>query len=151
MGRLHAAVDIDAPPELAFEVFVDPARLARWFPGARGVDRLSGPLDRPGTVYTLVFRRPVRADCEVIAVDGQRLHERTFARRPLGVSGRARMTFTATATGTRVELDGCYEPPLGALGRLVDRLLARAGDRQARTELKAFKACVEGAATRRSE
>jgi hypothetical protein len=143
MGQLHATIHVDLSPEPAFDAFADADGLAKWFPGAQAVTDLTGPLDQVGTTYTLRFRGPVRADCEVIAATRPGLHERTFHRLPLHVRGRARMRFLSDSNGTTIELDGEYALPGGAIGRALAKLLPRAGDRAAKAELKHFKAFLD--------
>jgi carbon monoxide dehydrogenase subunit G len=143
MGLLHATIHVDAPPDRAFDAFADADGLAKWFPGARAVSETTGPLDRLGTTYTLEFAGPIRAHCQVIAVNRPDLHERTFHRRPIGIRGRARMRFEADQGGTKIALDGEYSLPAGPLGRALDKLLPGAGDRGARAELAHFKAFLE--------
>jgi uncharacterized protein YndB with AHSA1/START domain len=145
MGLLHATIHVDAAPDGAFDAFADANGLARWFPGAQAVIELTGPLDQVGTTYTLKFAGPIRAHCEIVAVERPDLHERTFHRRPIGIRGRARMRFQADNGGTRIVLDGEYSLPAGPLGRALDRLLPAAGDRGARAELAHFKAFLDGA------
>jgi hypothetical protein len=146
MGRFHAAAHFAAPPEVAFDVFTDASRMGEWFPRARRVANASGPINHLGVTYSLLFPWPARADCEVVAVDRPLLHTREYVLRPFGVAGHARMRFRDEGSGSRIDLDGEYRMPVGRLGRMLDRPLRRAWDRQAATELRRLKPLVERAA-----
>ena len=129
-----------APPERVWATHVDGARIAEWFPGARSVERISGPLDRAGTTYVLRFNPLLRSRVRVTEVQAPVMHTRTWDARPLGSHGRATVLLRAEDGGTRVDFDVSFELPLGPLGRVLERLsyVRRRAARNIRRELHAF-------------
>jgi hypothetical protein len=129
-----------APRERAWAAHLDAARIPEWFPGVRSVKRISGPLDRPGTTYTLRFNPLVRSRVKVTEVEAPLMHTRVWDARPFGSHGRATVLMREEGSGTRVDLDVVYELPLGPLGRLTERiaLVRRRAARNIRRELHAF-------------
>lgn len=119
MGRYRILRHIPAAPEQVFRGFTDPALVVDWMDAAGLVDA-TGPLDAPGTRYTLVIWRPWRFRTEVVRVAAPHLHE-IEGRGPLGAWYRMVATLTATGEGTDLELLTEYRVPLGALGRWIDR------------------------------
>ena len=59
MGRYRLIRRIRATPEQVFQAFTDPALVADWM-DASAVAGPTGPLDVPGSRYTLVIRGPWR-------------------------------------------------------------------------------------------
>jgi hypothetical protein len=119
---------IQATPERVFRAFTDPAFVVDWMDATDVLDA-SGPLDEPGTRYTLVIWRPWRFQTEVVRVDAPLLHE-IAGRGPLGASYRMVATLRPTEGGTDLDLLTEYTVPFGALGRWIDR---RWIDREPRT------------------
>jgi carbon monoxide dehydrogenase subunit G len=129
-----------APPEQVWAAQIDGPRIAAWFPGARSVGEISGPLDRPGTTYVLRFNRILRSRVEVTEVQAPVMHTRMWDARPFGSYGRATVLLRSEEGGTRVDFDVNFELPLGPLGRLFERLsfVRRRAARNIRRELHAF-------------
>lgn len=128
MGRYRISRRIDVPSEQAFRAFTDPRILADWM-DASAVNDLSGPLDEPGTRYTLVIEGPWRFRSDVIRVEAPRFHE-TAGRGWLGAAYRMVATFESIDQGTDLSLLMEYTVPLGPIGRWIDR---RWIDREPRT------------------
>jgi hypothetical protein len=136
---------------VVFDLFVDPAHLAKWFPRALRLAEVSGSLDQVGTTYTLIFAPPARAFCEVVGVERPLLHERTFllsfgifSRLFSPIPGRVKMEFQAEGDArTRLTLTCHYTPPSGLGRRAVKRMM----ERQVADELKRFPAHVERVAS----
>lgn len=82
MGRYPIRRRIEAPPEHVFRAFTEPALLADWMDATSVID-VSGPLDAPGSRYTLVIRGPWRFRVDVVRSEPPSLHE-TLYRGPLG-------------------------------------------------------------------
>lgn len=148
MSRFHAETHVNVPPATAFDIFADASRLPKWFPFARKISAASGPLSEAGTTYKLHFLGGFSARCTVMEAERPGVHVRTFALRPFGGYGRARMRFDPEEGGSRVVLDGYWTLPLGALGRVVDRLL-KLGPHQAAGEIDRFKPYAEATVPQR--
>jgi uncharacterized protein YndB with AHSA1/START domain len=119
MGRYRIARSIPATPEEVFRAFTDPRLIVDWM-DASALINPSGPLDEPGTRYTLVIGGPWRFRTEVIRVEAHHLHE-VAGRGPLGSSYRMVATLTPSGGGTDFDLLTEYTVPFGALGRWIDR------------------------------
>ncbi len=128
MGRYRLSRGIRATPERVFRAFTDPALVVDWMDGT-GVTGVTGPLDQPGTRYTLVIWGPWRFRTEVVRVEAPRVHE-IAGRGPLGSAYRMVATLATEGERTDLELLTEYTVPLGALGRWIDR---RWIDREPRT------------------
>jgi len=137
---------VEAPPEQVWGAHIDGARIPEWFPGVRGVDGISGPLDRPGTTYTLRFRPPVRSRVVVTEVEAPLMHTRRWDARPFGSHGTATLLLRPEGGGTHVDLDVTYGLPLGPVGRVLERLsvVRRRAARDVRRELQAFGGFARG-------
>lgn len=118
MGRYRITRRIEATPEKVFRAFTNPVLVADWM-DASGVRDATGPLDMPGTRFTLVIRGPHRFETEVVRAEPAKLHE-TAGRSPFG-SYRMVATLSARDGGTDLDLLTEYTLPLGPIGRWVDR------------------------------
>ena len=146
MGDVRFTTEVAASLDDVYGLHVDAARIPEWFPGVRGVEDVSGPLDRAGSRYMLRFGRLVRSRCEVVAADRPRLHSRTWDARPLGSAGKATMRFFEGRNGrTRIDFHAVYVLPFGPLGRFAGRLqrVRKRAERDMRREIDSFKALVE--------
>lgn len=119
MGRYRITRHIEAAPEQVFRGFTDPLLVTDWMEAAALVDA-TGPLDEPGSAYTLVIWGPWKFRTTVVRAERHRLHE-TFARGPLGSAARIVATLAPSNGGTDLDLLTEYTVPLGALGRWMDR------------------------------
>ena len=119
MGKYVLRRHIDAPPERVYQAFTQPAMVVDWMDGTGLVDA-TGPLDVPGTRYTLVIWRPWRFRTEVLRADAPRLHE-IRGRGPLGSTYRIVATLADVDGRTDLHLQTEYTVPFGALGRWMDR------------------------------
>lgn len=131
---------VDAPRDRVWAAHIDAARIPQWFPGVRAVNRISGPLDRPGTTYSLTFNPLVRSRVTVTEVEAPLMHTRRWDARPFGSHGRATVLLRSEEGGTRVDLDVVYELPFGPLGRALERFstVRYRAARNIRRELHAF-------------
>jgi hypothetical protein len=55
MGRYIFVVDINAPREQVFDLWINLDRAHEWIEGMAGVSDLSGPVDQAGTTYVTRF------------------------------------------------------------------------------------------------
>jgi uncharacterized protein YndB with AHSA1/START domain len=136
---------VNAPPDRVWAAHLDGPRIAEWFPGARAVEEISGPLDQVGTTYVLRFNPLVRGRVRVTEVEAPVMHTRKWDSGPFGTHGSATMLLRAENGGTRVDLDVNYELPMGPLGRLLEGLsyVRRRAARDIRRELHAFAMFAE--------
>ena len=136
---------VNAPPDRVWAAHIDGPRIAEWFPGARGVEEISGPLDRVGTTYVLRFNPLVRSRVRVTEVEAPVMQTRRWDAGPFGTHGTATVLLRAENGGTRVDLDVSYELPLGPLGRSLERIsyVRRRAARDIRRELHAFAMFAE--------
>ena len=111
---------VDAPLERVWEAHVDGRRIPEWFPGARSVKHITGPLDQVGTTYALRFNPLIRSRVEVTEVEAPWMHTRRWDARPLGTHGRATVLLRREEDGTRVDLEVAYALPLGPIGRAIE-------------------------------
>jgi hypothetical protein len=128
MGRYRISRRIRATLAQVFRAFTDPALVVDWM-DATGLIDTSGPLDQPGTTFSLVIRGPWRFRSRVVRVEAPEVHE-TEGRGPLGAWYRFVATLTPAGPDTDFELLTEYRVPFGALGRWIDR---RWIDREPRT------------------
>jgi hypothetical protein len=119
MGRYRITRRIHATPEQVFRAFTDPALVADWM-DASAVVSPTGPLDVPGSRYTLVIRGPWRFRSVVVRSEPPWLHE-TVGKGPLGGSYRMVASLSAHDEGTDLDLLTEYTVPLGPIGRWIDR------------------------------
>jgi hypothetical protein len=143
MGRYVLRRRIDAPPAEAFRAFTDPVIAADWL-DASGIVDATGPLDIPGTMYTLVIRGPWRFRSRVVRSEPPNLHE-TVGHASLGGMYRMVATLSERDGATDLELLTEYTVPLGPIGRWIDRRWIDGGEHPtANRELDRLVQLVEG-------
>ena len=145
MPSVRVSEIVRAPLDRVWAAHVDGARIPEWFPGARSVKHVSGPLDQVGTTYVIRFNPFLRSRVEVTEVDRPWMHTRRWDARPLGTHGRATVLLRREEDGTRVDLEASYELPLGPLGRMLEGLswVRHRAARDIRRELQAFARFAE--------
>jgi uncharacterized protein YndB with AHSA1/START domain len=145
MPAVRVTEFVHAAPEQVWVAHVDGERIPEWFPGARAVEAISGPLDRVGTTYRLRFNPLVRSRVTVTEVEAPVMHTRRWDARPFGTHGTATVLMRPEQGGTRVDLDVDYELPMGPIGRALERLstVRHRAARNIRRELQAFGAFAE--------
>ena len=128
MGRYVLRRHIAAPPDRVFQRFTDPTVVRDWMDMSEIRDA-SGPLDKPGTLLTLVVRGPHRFRALVLASDAPRRHE--MVGKGLFGSFHQVASFSSRADGTTdLALEVDYSLALGPIGRLLDRVFI---DKEPRT------------------
>jgi uncharacterized protein YndB with AHSA1/START domain len=145
MPAVRVTEFVDAAPEQVWAAHVDGERIPEWFPGAKAVEAISGPLDRVGTTYRLRFNPLVRSRVTVTEVEPPVMHTRGWDARPFGTHGTATVLMRPEQGGTRFDLDVDYELPMGPIGRALERLstVRHRAARNIRRELQAFGAFAE--------
>ncbi|MEW5990597.1 MAG: SRPBCC family protein [Chloroflexota bacterium] len=119
MGRYRITRQIGTTPERVFRAFTEPELIADWMDASAARDP-TGPLDLPGSHYTLVIRGPWRFRTVVVRSEPSRLHE-TIHNGPLGTVVRMVATVSSRGDGANLDLLTEYTMPLGRLGRWIDR------------------------------
>jgi uncharacterized protein YndB with AHSA1/START domain len=99
MGTHRVTVHVAAPPDTVFRLWTDLDRLKEWVGGVTKVTDVTGPIDRPGTRYTVWFGR-MPSGTEVLEADPPRFLRTRFRSRVLG--GETKATFEPEADGTRI-------------------------------------------------
>lgn len=120
MGRYTLTRHIQASPERVFEAFTDAALLKDWMDLGEVRD-VTGPLDSPGTQFTMVMWGPWQFRSEVVRSEWPSRHE-FKGRGPLGARFGMVATMAAGDGSTDLDLLTEYTLPFGPLGRLLDRL-----------------------------
>jgi uncharacterized protein YndB with AHSA1/START domain len=99
MAVYRLSVFVDAPANRVFDTFMDLERMPEWVGGVTRVTDVSGPVDQPGTRYTVWFGR-MRSPTEILEVERPR-HVRTrFGN--LILKGESDVTFEPEGRGTRL-------------------------------------------------
>jgi uncharacterized protein YndB with AHSA1/START domain len=92
-------IDIAAPPERVFAVWMDLDRMTEWVGGVTRVTDLTGPIDVAGTRYTAWFG-PMRSPTEILEVERPH-HVRTrFGN--INLKGESDVRFEPTPVGSRL-------------------------------------------------
>lgn len=100
------AVDISAPPETVYDIWVDPVRMPEWTEGLTRVTDVTGEPGRAGTCYTAWFGRAAAA-AEVVVGE-----------RPARFAWRVRLGPLAA------EFDSRFEPS-GSGTRMIETVRTR--------------------------
>lgn len=99
MAQHRVSVDIAAPPERVFALFIDLDRMTEWVGGVTKVTDVSGPIDVAGTRYVVHFG-PMKSPTEILEVD-RPLHVRTRFGNFI-LKGESDVRFEPTPVGTRL-------------------------------------------------
>ena len=99
MAEHRISIDIAAPPDRVFALWMNLERMTEWVGGVTGVTDVSGPIDVAGTRYTVHFG-PMKSPTEILEVERPH-HVRTrFGN--LILKGESDVRFEPTAEGTRL-------------------------------------------------
>jgi uncharacterized protein YndB with AHSA1/START domain len=132
------SIDIAAPPERVFALWMDLDRMTEWVGGVTRVTDVSGPIDVAGTRYTVHFG-PMKSPTEILEVERPH-HVRTrFGN--LILKGESDVRFESTPDGTR--LTQVFRTR-GLISAITGRLFA-AGSYEGsfKGELEKFRSIVE--------
>jgi len=138
MGTYRFTIRVEASPETVFSAWTDLDRMTEWVGGVTGVSGLSGPIDVPGTRYTVHFGR-MRSATEILEVERPH-HIRTRFGNAI-LRGESDIRFDAHGDGTRLTQE--YRTR-GIVPAIAARIFATAWWRGSfRGELEAFGRMVE--------
>ena len=129
---------IAAPPARVFDLFMDLDRMREWVGGVTQVTDRTGPVDQPGTRYTVWFGR-MRSPTEILAVERPR-HVRTrFGN--LILKGESDVRLEPESGGTRLSQEIHTR---GVVSAIAARLFATGSYKGSfRGELEAFREIAE--------
>jgi uncharacterized protein YndB with AHSA1/START domain len=138
MAHYRFSILIDAPPTRVFDAFMDLDRMPEWVGGVSRVTDRTGPVDQPGTRYTVWFGS-MRSPTEIVAVERPG-HVRTrFGN--LILKGESEARFEPEDGGTRLTQEFFTR---GVVSALAARLFATGSYKGSfRGELEAFRQIVE--------
>jgi uncharacterized protein YndB with AHSA1/START domain len=138
MPQYRFSILIDAPPGRVFDLFLDLDRMSEWVGGVTHVTDVTGPIDQPGTRYTVWFGR-MRSPTQVVQVERPR-HVLTRFDNWL-MKGESDATFEPEAGGTRLTQQFRTR---GVLSAIAARIFATGSyNGSFRGELEAFRHLVE--------
>ena len=146
MGHVLQTGHLDAPPDKAFALAIDAARIPEWNSSVVEVKEISGSLDQLGSSYVSVLKlggRPLEGRWEVSRVERPRLLE--FAgTAPGGGTATTKNRFESADGGTDLAIEIEYQLPGGFIGGMADRLFVeRAIERDVKHSVENFKAICE--------
>jgi uncharacterized protein YndB with AHSA1/START domain len=78
MAHYRLEVDVNAPRERVFDLWIDLDRMVEWVGGVTGVSEVSGPVDRAGTTYVVHFGGVGGSRTEVLAAERPSLFRTRF-------------------------------------------------------------------------
>jgi len=138
MAEHRFSIDIAAPPERVFGLWMDLDRMTEWVGGVTRVTDVSGPIDVAGTRYTVWFG-PMKSPTEILEVERPH-HVRTrFGN--LILKGESDARFDPTPDGTRLTQ---VLRTRGVISALAARLFATGSyEGSFRGELEAFRRIAE--------
>jgi uncharacterized protein YndB with AHSA1/START domain len=141
MATHRLSIFVDAPPDRVFETFMQLDRMPEWVGGVTRVTDVTGPVDRPGTRYTVWFGR-MRSPTEILEVERPR-HVRTrFGN--LVLKGESDVVFESEGEGTRLTQEFRTRGAISAISGWIFARGSAAGS--FRGELEKFRQIVEGEA-----
>jgi uncharacterized protein YndB with AHSA1/START domain len=138
MAEHRISIDIAAPPERVFALWMDVDRMTEWVGGVTGVTDVTGPIDVAGTRYTVRFG-PMKSPTEILEVNRPH-HVRTrFGN--LILKGESDVRLEPTPHGTR--LTQVFRTR-GLISAITGRLFASGSyEGSFKGELETFRAIVE--------
>lgn len=99
MATYSVTLFIDAAPEQVFDAFMNLGRMREWVGGVTAVTGVTGPVDQPGTRYTVHFG-PMSSPTEILAVERPWYVRTRFGN--LLLKGESAANFEHHAGGTRL-------------------------------------------------
>jgi uncharacterized membrane protein len=146
MGHVRQMGHVEAPPDKAFALTIDPSRDPEWNSSVVEVKDITGKLDKVGASYVAILKlggRRLETRWEVTKVEKPRLIEQT-ASSTAGGQATSTTTFEPADGGTDITVDVDYELPGGFVGGVADKLFVeRAIERDVKHSIENFKAICE--------
>jgi uncharacterized protein YndB with AHSA1/START domain len=138
MTEHRITIDIGAPPDRVFALWMDLDRMTEWVGGVTQVTDVTGPIDVAGTRYTVRFG-PMKSPTEILEVERPH-HVRTrFGN--LILKGESDVRFEPTSSGTR--LTQVFRTR-GVISAITGRLFASGSyEGSFKGELKRFRSIFE--------
>jgi uncharacterized protein YndB with AHSA1/START domain len=138
MTEHRITIDIGAPPDRVFALWMDLDRMTEWVGGVTQVTDVTGPIDVAGTRYTVRFG-PMKSPTEILEVERPH-HVRTrFGN--LILKGESDVRFEPTPNGTR--LTQVFRTR-GVISAITGRLFASGSyEGSFKGELERFRSIVE--------
>lgn len=139
MGTHHLSIDIAAPRDRVFGLWVDIDRASEWIEGLSRITDLSGPSDQAGTTYVVHFGTWSSSTSTILEAERPR-----FIRVKFGswlLRGENLATFDEIEGGTRLTQEFRLE---GLMSAIMGRVFASGSYRGSfRGELNTFKQICE--------
>jgi uncharacterized protein YndB with AHSA1/START domain len=138
MAEHRLSTFIAAPPERVFALWMDLDRMKEWVGGVTGVTDITGPIDQPGTRYTVRFGA-MKSPTEIVEVERPRHVQTRFGN--LILKGESEVWLEPEADGTR--LTQTFRTR-GIVSAITGRLFATGSYKGSfQGELEAFRRIVE--------
>jgi uncharacterized protein YndB with AHSA1/START domain len=132
------SIDISAPPDRVFALWMDLGRMSEWVGGVTRVTDVTGPIDVAGTRYTVWFG-PMKSPTEILAVERPHRIRTRFGN--LILKGESDVRFELTQDATR--LTQVFRTR-GIISAITGRLFATGSyEGSFRGELEKFRSIVE--------
>ncbi len=147
MTEVHTAIEIDAPPQVVFDIALDPTRLGDWVTIHR--ELLSVDAGPPHTGMRMQQRMslrgaPFKVSWELVACERPN-HAEWKGRGPARSKAETEYTLEALdGGGTRFSYRNAFKAPLGPLGAMAgNALVGGLPEKEALASLKALRALAE--------
>ncbi|MFF1829144.1 SRPBCC domain-containing protein [Paenarthrobacter sp. NPDC058040] len=138
MATFHVSTFVAASPERVFATWTDQDRFKEWIGGVTRVTDRVGPIDEPGSRYTVWFGR-MSSPTEVLAVERPR-HIRTRFGNAI-LKGESDVNFVPENGGTRINQEFVTH---GFIAGIFGRLFAMGSYKGSfKGELEVFRELVE--------
>jgi uncharacterized protein YndB with AHSA1/START domain len=138
MAEHRVSIDIAAPPDRVFALWMDLDRMSEWVGGVTRVTDLTGPIDEAGTRYTVWFG-PMKSPTEILEVERPHRVRTRFGN--LILKGESDVRFEPIADGTR--LTQVFRTR-GVISAITGRLFAAGSYKGSfKGELEQFRSIVE--------
>jgi len=138
MAEHRISIDIAAPPDRVFALWMNLDRMTEWVGGVTRVTDVTGPIDVAGTRYTVWFG-PMKSPTEILEVERPHRVRTRFGN--LILKGESNVRFEPTPDGTR--LTQVFRTR-GVISAITARLFATGSyDGSFIGELEQFRSIVE--------